>query len=1110
MTRFAFFYILIALVLLNCSPAVEKKFRQVKPDESGIHFRNELTPTVEFNIFNYMYYYNGGGVATGDLNGDGLVDVYFTSNQGKNKLYLNKGAFKFSDITDESNAEGLSGWATGVTMADVNGDGKLDMYISYLGEYLIYQGRNLLLINEGNDANGIPKFADKSVDFGLDLKGFSTQAAFFDYDLDGDLDMYMLNHSVHQNGTFGKSTLRNSDHPLAGDKLMRNDGNRFTDVTKVSGIYSSVIGYGLGVVVSDVNLDGWPDIYVGNDFHENDYLYINKGNGTFEESLEKQMNHTSHFSMGCDFTDFNNDAFPDLISMDMLPRNPAILKASAAEDPYDQYQFKLGFGYNNQFARNTFQLNQHDGTFSEIGLLAGVGATDWSWSTLGADFNLDGFKDIFIANGIERRSNDLDYINFITIDSIQMRLTLDMKERDMEYFKKMPQIKIPNALFINNRDSTFTDHAVDWGLDKDSYSHGAAYADLDNDGDWDLVVNNAVDEAFVYENLSVSPSEMKHNGFIEVALQGYAGNTMGLGTKVLLYTNGMVQTQECTATRGFQSAVDTRLLFGTGNITSADSLVVVWPDRKFEVMKAVAVNQRILATHDKALGVYDYSQFHNQSPLFHSLAEPLGIDFKHQENSFIEFNREVLMPHMVSAEGPACALGDINGDGLEDIFLGNGKWAIPVVYLQQGSGNFRRDENELFRQDSTYEDVDAALFDADGDGDNDLLVVSGGNEWYANSEYMQPRLYINEHGKYMSSKRLDIFLTGSVVRPVDFDKDGDTDLFIGARSVPWTYGVKPDSYLMLNDGKGNYSLASADKVRPLTKLGFVKDARWVDVDLDGDEDLAIAAEWSPIIFLLNEKGTLKQLSIEGTGLEKTEGWWNTIEAKDFDKDGDLDFVFGNMGLNSKLKASDVEPVRLYVSDFDDNGTTECVLSHYMEGKEYPFYTRDELTKQLPYLKKRYLSYQKFGEATLKDVFNKEQLDKSEKLVVREFRHVYVENLGGNKFKVRPLPKASQFSTVNAVVSDDFDKDGYLDFILAGNFYPINVQLGRYDASYGLLMKGDGRGDFTAIPAYRSGVSIPGETRALRELKVGDNKFVAAVRNNSTLLVLSSENGKVLK
>lgn len=1097
---------LILLVTVACQSGkdAEKKFRQISSTESGIVFRNDVKPTVDFNIFNYMYFYNGAGVATGDLNGDGLVDIYFTGNQNTNKLYLNQGNFKFKDVTDQANASGLTGWATGVTMADVNGDGKLDIYVSYLGKYLIYEARNQLLINEGNDENGIPRFSDRAVAFGLDLIGFSTQAAFFDYDLDGDLDMYMLNHSLHQNGTFGNSSLRTQSHPLAGDKLMRNDGNHFTDVTSQSGIYNSVIGYGLGLVVSDVNMDGYPDIFVGNDFHENDYLYINQKNGTFKESLEMQMRHTSHFSMGCDFGDFNNDAFPDLISMDMLPQDPLILKASAAEDTYDLYSFKIGYGYNYQYARNTFQLNQRNGTFSEIGLMAGVYATDWSWSALWADFDLDGFKDIFISNGIERRSNDLDYINFITIDSIQDQITNNLRDQEMNYFRKMPQIKIPNCLYINNRDSTFTNKALDWGLDQPSYSHGSAYADFDNDGDLDLVVNNADDEAFLYENRTrTAQSEGAQNGFLQVKLKGKGANTQGLGAKVFVYKDNKLQMYESMATRGFQSAVDTRITIGIGSNQQVDSVIVVWQDGSSQTLKDVKRDQRLEFDQNQAVGKFSYDLFHREKPMFSDVSAELKIDFKHKENKFVEFNREGLIPHMVSAEGPAVSIADVNGDGLDDIYLGNAKWEIASLWIQKKSGAFESLPSPAFRADSTFEEVSAEFFDADGDGDKDLFVVSGGNEWSNNEEFMQPRLLFNDgKGNFSRVQKIPIYLTGSVVRASDIDKDGDIDVFVGARAVPWKYGIKPDSYLMLNDGKGNFSTAPEAQSAPLKELGFVKDAQWLDIDGDKDDDLVVAAEWSPITILINDGGKLTRLSAEASGLAGTEGLWNGFGAGDFDGDGDVDLIFGNLGLNSKLKTSKEQPVRLYVCDFDKNGSIDQVLTHYVDGKEYPFYTRDEMTKQLPYLKKKFLSYHKYAEATLKEIFNEAELAACSLLVAKTFEHLYVENLGGNKFKVSALPKAAQFSTISAAVADDFDSDGTLDVVVAGNFYPVNVQMGRYDASYGLFIKNDGKGHFTAVPPVESGIQLIGETRKLRKVKVGGREIILAIRNNDTVAALA--------
>lgn len=1099
--------------VMACAPKEDKKFRLVPGSESGITFKNVLKETVEFNIFNYMYFYNGGGVAAGDVNGDELPDIYFTSNQEDNKLYINKGNFKFADVTESAGVEGFKGWTTGVTMVDVNSDGKLDIYVSNLGDYLIYKGKNQLFINEGNDANGIPKFTDRAMEYGLDLVGFSTQASFFDYDRDGDLDMFMLNHSLHENGTFGKSGLRTKNHPLAGDRLLRNDNGRFIDVTQGSGIYNSVLGYGLGVVVSDVNLDGWPDIYVGNDFHENDYLYINQGNGTFREVLEKSMMHTSRYTMGVDFADFNNDAYPDLIAMDMLPEDPQVLKASAAEDTYDVYNFKINYGYNHQFARNTLQLNNQDGTFSEIGLMSGVAATDWSWSSLFADFDLDGRKDIFVSNGILRRSNDLDYINFITIDSVQMRMKYDMSERELMYIEKLPKIKVPNYLFINNGDSTFANQALNWGLEAPSYSNGTAYADFDNDGDLDLVINNIEDEAFVYENRTIHKpvqenEELPH--YLQVVLAGDVGNSQGIGAKVFIYTLGTLQMQECMPTRGYQSSVDTKLTFGLGKSKQIDSLVVVWNDGKFEKQVNIQADQKLVLKQQNAKGKFSYTGFHKPQHLLVKDSTAVNIPYKHTENRFVEFNREALLPHMLSAEGPAAVTGDMNGDGREDIFLGNAKWSKAQVYLQTATGKFVEQQQPALATDSTYEDVDAALLDADKDGDLDLLVVSGGNEFTGKSIYRQPRLYLN-NGKAVFTRSpalTDIYMTGSCVSVQDIDADGDADIFLGARANPWRYGLKPDSYILLNDGKGNFTDAT-DAVAPvLRKFGFIKQATWADMDGDKVADLVIAAEWSPITILLNKNGKLAPIPLEGSGLEKSNGWWNIVQAADFDQDGDLDLIAGNLGLNSRLHASEQEPVKMFVADFDKNDSTDQVLTHFIHGKEYPFHTRDEMTKQMPYLKKRYLSYHKFAEATVHDMFTDDVLNASEKYIAYNFRTCYIENTGQGKFKIHPLPNAAQISTVNAILVDDFNNDKKPDVLLAGNFYPINIQMGRNDASYGLLFTGDGKGHFHTVPAIQSGFSVTGETHCLKIIHVNGKVYYIAVRNNDTLVTFGLGNGVV--
>jgi enediyne biosynthesis protein E4 len=1093
------------LFLTGCSRNEDsKKFRFTPSSASGINFKNTLTESVDFNIFNYMYFYNGGGVAVGDLNGDNLLDIYFTSNQEPNKLYLNQGGLKFRDVTDQAGVEGFKGWTTGVTMADVNDDGRLDIYVGNLGDYLIFKGKNQLFINEGNDENGIPRFTDRAMEFGLDLVGFATQAAFFDYDRDGDLDMFMLNHSLHQNGTFGTSKdLRFKSHVLAGDKLLRNDNGHFIDITKQAGILDNAIGYGLGVVTSDINLDGWPDIYVGNDFHENDYLYINQKDGTFKESLEKQMNHTSRYTMGVDFADFNNDAYPDLIAMDMLPKDPFILKASAAEDPYDLFDFKLRYGYNYQYTRNALQLNNRDGTFSEIGLFAGVASTDWSWSALFADFDLDGQKDIFVSNGILRRSNDMDYINYISVDSIQMSLKYELNEKHLRLIEKMPKIKLHNYIYRNNGDLSFTDKSIEWGLDKISYSHGSAYGDFDNDGDLDLVTNNVEDEAFLMENMSLSGKEdaTDANHYLRIKLKGNAGNKFGLGTKIFLYTKGQMQMQECQPVRGYQSAVDYRLLFGLGQHQTIDSLWAIWPDDSYEKIYNIKTNQELELAQTNAKNKFNYNFFHKVNPLFEETTASLSVDFKHKENKFVEFSREALLPHMLSAEGPPGAIADVNGDGLEDVFIGGAKWQTSALYLQTDKGTFRRSVQQAFAKDSIQEDVDAIFFDVDSDLDKDLLVITGGNEFTGSSIHLKPKLYVNNgKGNFSPSSGMpDLYMTGSSVSVGDFDKDNDSDIFIGVRAVQYHYGVEPDNYLLQNDGKGNFTDVTNLVAPSLKKFGFIKQSAWTDIDGDNDLDLLIAAEWKPITILINTSGKLEPLTLQDSGLQFTSGWWSHLQVADFDKDGDPDIIGGNLGLNSTLKTSVEAPVKMYVSDFDNNGSVEQVLTHVLEGKEYPFYTRDEMVKQIPSLKKKFLSFTKYASASILEVFDGPTLQKANVFEAHTFESVYIENKGNLKFSVTSLPNAVQFSTMSASVVDDFNSDGNLDVFVAGNFYPVNIQMGRYDASFGSLLQGDGKGKFEVVPNKDTGIRLRGETRKMQKIKVGKRFHYIAFRNNEPIV-----------
>ncbi|MEM6262983.1 MAG: VCBS repeat-containing protein [Bacteroidota bacterium] len=1097
------------MLLFGCQPSKKPsvqevtRFQLLTPEATGVTFRNDLTERTDFNIFNYMYFYNGGGVAVGDVNGDSLPDVYFTANQLPNKLYLNKGGLRFEDITDQAKVAGQEGWTTGVTMADVNGDGKLDVYVSQLGDHLFMKGHNQLFINLGNDENGLPQFEERAAEYGLDLVGYSTQAVFFDYDLDGDLDMYMLNHSVHDNDTFGKRAKKiNQKHPTAGDRLLRNDDGKFTDVSAEAGIFQSMLGYGLGISVGDVNLDGYPDIYVTNDFHENDYLYMNQGDGTFQEELNDRMRHTSRFAMGNDIADYNNDGFPDLVALDMLPRDPYILKTSAAEDPYDIFHMKLNFGYNYQYARNTLQQNLGDGRFSEVGLMAGMAATDWSWSPLFADYDLDGKKDLFISNGILRRSNDLDYIKFISSREIQMLLEMDtIAPKDLALIDKMPQVKLTNFMFENKGGIQLDDVSESWGFSTQSYSNGAVYSDLDNDGDLDLVVNNVADPAFIYQNMSQEKFADQTGNYLSLSFEGTAPNTYGIGTKVLLEGPEGRILQEVSPVRGFQSSVDPRLLIGVGGMEQVPLLTVIWPDGTYEELSQVGVNRPITLKQSNAFGKFDYAQLALKSndPLLLEEENPLSEPFVHQENPFVEFNREPLMPHMIAAEGPKLAIGDVNGDGLEDMFIGGSKRQSGQIYLQRNDGKFVPKAQSALRADSLNEDIGAAFLDVEQDGDLDLIVASGGNEFFGKSPAMLPRLYLND-GKGNFSRAVDqlpeIYLTASCVLPWDFDEDGDMDVVIGGRAVPWKYGELPQSYLLENDGAGNFSDVTEAKASQLAKAGFVKDAQLGDLDGDGQTELILAGEWMPLRIFKQENGQVKPWETAEKSLKKSNGWWNNVLVADLDGDGDQDFLAGNLGLNSKVKISQEEPLCMYVSDFDGNGKSEQVLCYIYEGERTLLSTKDEITRQLVEINKQYIRYEDYAQASFDEVFPAQKLDAAEVFYAYEFRSSWVENKGNGQFELHPLPEEVQIAPVKAAWQGDLQADGRNEVVLVGNFYEVNPQLGRYDASYGHVLRWE-NGNFSVIPNRESGFLVDGQCRDIKPLKSGDRTRLVIARNNDS-------------
>lgn len=1099
-------YILLAVLLLaGCRQGSKNPaplFEVLGSDKTGLDFSNNLKASPDFNMLKYMYFYNGAGVGAGDLNNDGLIDLFFASNQQQNKLYLNKGSLHFEDVTSAAKIPNDGGWSTGISLADVNNDGWLDIYVCRVGHYETLQSKNQLLICKGVDEKGVPYYTDEAAAYGVDFSGFSTQAAFLDYDLDGDLDIFLLNHSLRYNSTFApRSNFLGTVDSLSKDILYRNDNSHYTDVSIKAGINQSVIGYGLGVATADVNLDGWPDIYIGNDFHENDYLYINNQKGGFTEELTNRTMHTSQFSMGVDIADINNDAWPEIIAADMLPSDPYILRRSLGEDEYNTFQIKIRNDYNHQYARNTLQLNRGNGLFSEIGLYSGVYASDWSWSTLWMDFNNDGLKDLFISNGIPKRLNDIDYVNYVSNDEIQQKIRNgQMGEKDMALIEKFPQIKLPNRFFINKGDASFDDAAEYISENKETFSNGAAYADMDNDGDLDVVVNNIDDPALVYKNTT---NDKKGKPAVQLILKGPASNKRAVGAKIILFSDGATHVYEKYPVKGFQSAMEVPLQVAVP--AKSDSAFLVWPDNTFEKIVFNKDSLQIVLEYRSGLPVFDYSLLKQKQETpsfsFQDITKQYGLSYLHKENLFVEFDREPLMPFMASQEGPALAVADINGDKLEDIYVGSVKWEKGAVFLQQPGGKFLQTKQPVLDADSTYEDVDACWADFNNDGFVDLAVASGGNEYYGQSEFLLPRLYIND-GKGNLTKKENAFagmyMTASCILHSDFNGDGKQDLFIGGRAVPFQYGAIPRSYVLQNDGTGQFKDATANYSKELETPGFVKDAVIADVDGDKEDDLILALEWGQITGFIKEKE-----KFEKHILAKESGWWNFILPFDADADGDIDFMAGNQGLNSRFTASPKEPVRFYYFDADNNGKKEQVITYYIEGKELPFANKAELEKQIPSLKKKYLYAEDFAKASLKEIFGADKLKKASLFIADYFPNALLINDGNLSFTAKALPWEAQLTSYRDAAIVYANEDSLPDILMIGNFYANNIQMGRYDADYGTVLINKGKGNFEYN--LLNGVVIKGEGRRVKPINLnGSSHSFVIARNNDSLMLIKKQ------
>ncbi len=1090
-------YLLCAITFIpSCKQDLGQSLFQVRThDQTGLEFANHLTPSLELNVFNYMYFYNGGGVGVADLNNDGLDDIVFTGNQVDNKVYLNKGELKFEDITEASGFFSDEGWSTGVAIHDINQDGLMDIYVSQVSEFRSISTHNLLFVCEHIDENGMPHYKEQAEVFGLDLKGFGTQAAFFDCDLDGDLDCFQLNHSLHQNGTFGqRKSFQNTYHDLSGDKMLRNDNGKFVDITKQSGINSSVIGYGLGLAVGDLNGDGLPDIYVGNDFHENDYMYLNTGDGTFTDQLTEQIMHTSRFSMGVDIADVNNDLKQDVFSLDMLPYDPFILKKSEGEDALDIFNFKLSYGYNHQYAKNNLQINNGNNTFSEVAMYSGIHATDWSWGALFVDMNNDGLKDLFVSNGIPRRMNDIDYINFMSDDEVQFRVQFEnMVEEDLDLINSIPQIELPNKLFVNKGKLRFEDLESQISNNLPTYSNGLGYADFDLDGDIDFVVNNIDNHAMVYENLS---STVSLASSISVKLEGEKGNINGIGAKVFVYQDGKVQLHEKFPSRGFQSSVNSNIHIGIGN-GKVDSIIVLWPkggrSSIFDIQEgeiiSVRENEALDVRLDKSM-VLDTNSF-----VIRGRTGQLGVDYHHVENPFVEFNREPLIPHATSTDGPSLAIGDFNNDGREDFYVGSAKRKTSKLFLQTIDGKFEQKIAPIIRKDSIHEEVDALAIDLNDDGYDDLILVNGGNEYYYPDVAAMSRILMNDKKGGFERYYLDsIYGTFSCVEYLGKKSDGSFNLFLGGRAVSWAYGKTPKSYI-LNISPSMEIQDVTEVIAPgLKELGMILGSEIIDLDKDGDKDIILAMEWQRMKLLQNEgeSYTLRNLNTE-------KGWWQFSKTADFDDDGDLDILVGNMGLNSRLKASKDEPISLYFNDFDGNGKEEQVLSYFLADREIPFSNMMEIEKQIPAVKKKFVKATEFAAAEMEEIFGKQSLSESKHLEANEFRNGILVNEGGS-FKFRPLNYDMQMSTYKDAEIADFNNDGLPDILIAGNYYDNNIQMGRYDADFGSVLINEGNFNFRKLSPNND--LLKGQTRNIETIQSNGADFYVIAKNNDRLEIIT--------
>ena len=1087
--------ILSLIAFVGCTaPSPAPLFELMPPEHTRITFENTLGYDYDFNVYRYRNFYNGGGVALGDINQDGQLDVFFTGNQTANRLYLNQGDFTFTDISDSAGITGTRAWSTGVSMADVNGDGWLDIYVCNSGIVESDDKRNELYINQGDTT-----FLEMASIYGLDDAGLSTHATFLDYDRDGDLDLYLVNNSYRSIGSFDiEVNTRHVPHLEGGDRLYRNDGASFTEVTAEAGLYSSEIGFGLGASTGDVNRDGWPDLYISNDFFERDYLYINNTDGTFTESLESSIQSVSAAAMGADMADINSDGWPDIFVTDMLPASEYRLKTVASFDSWPRYQAYIRDGYYHQFTRNTLHIGRGTAhasplpTFSESGRMLGVDASDWSWGALIADYDLNGHQDIFVANGIVRDLTNADYLLEIrdeaTMDALTDKNYVDWKT----LIDMIPSDPIANHMFARASDDMFTDVTAHWGLGEPGFSNGSAYGDLDQDGDLDLVISNIDMPPFVYQNRATDNYSDHH--WLQLDLKGLSPNTHAVGAKVSLWHEGNLWYREQYPIRGFQSSVDPTLHFGLGSAGPlVDSIIVDWPGGRRTRQTEISTRQRLALTEPAPMAQSKLDSA--VETIFTPIdALELGLDWRHHEQPFSDFDQQPLLFHMRSTEGPALCAGDYNGDQRSDLYLGGARDQTGALFIQTPDGRFEASQQPALDTDALSEDVDCQWFDADGDGDEDLLVASGSSEFPSSSSALVDRLYLNTPAGLIKSDQLMAlaatlgFEPTAVARARDFDDDGDMDLFVGSRLRPFAYGLPANAYLLVNDGAGQFSNAAPRLAPEFSELGLMTDAQWVDVDQDGWQDLLVVGEWMPITLFKNNAGVLTRVA---SGLEDAVGWWQRILTVDLDGDGDFDFVAGNHGLNSRFKA----PVNVWVSDFDRNGRIEQVFARTVNDQIYPWHLRHDLVGQLPHLVRVFPTYASYAGKTISEILPQSVLEEAHHLTATELRSMVGINDGTGRFTLQPLPTEAQLAPMYGLAAIGTETDGAPLVLMAGNLYEVKPEAGRYDASYGTVMQAP---TMSTVPWQTSGFVLRGQARRLLPITLGDRTVVVAAMNNDAL------------